>query len=66
MDYHSTLHESENYRLATLERHYLVQDALWKCKSVEDKTMRFQKFLSDNKRKTKAPYIKSSDGTYSI
>ena len=37
MDYRSAMHSTGNYRLCTNEKHYLVDDALWRCKTEEDK-----------------------------
>lgn len=66
MDYRSALHDTGNYRLAPNESHYVVNDALWRCKNEEEKQTLFQAFLSDRKRKIKQKYITSKDGKLSV
>ena len=50
----------------TNEKHYLVEDALWRCKTEDEKHNIFLGFLSDKKKKQKQRYITSKDGTLSI
>ena len=41
MDYRSTLHSSGNYRHDTKEKHYLIDDAIWRCKLTDDEKVKF-------------------------
>ena len=65
-DYRSALHDTENYRLAGSEKLYLVNGALWRCKSEEEKQKIFAAFLSDKKKKQKQKYITSKNGKLSV
>ena len=68
MDYtnRSALHSTGNYRLNSNEKHYLVDDALWRCKTEEEKHNMFLAFLNDKKKKQKQKYITSKDGILSV
>ena len=66
MDYRSAMHITGNYRLSTNEKHYLADDALWRCKTEEDKRKLFLTFLHDKKKKPKQQHITSKDGTLSV
>ena len=66
MDYRSALHDSGNYELVPEEKSYHVPDAVWRCKSEEEKKSIFASFLSDSKRKQKAKYVTAKDGKFSV
>ena len=66
MDYRSTLHSTGNYRLDTNGKHYLIDDAIWRCKTDDEKEKLFMAFLSDKKSKPKQKYITSKDGTLTL
>ena len=50
MDYRSALHDAGNYRLTRHENAYHVNDALWRCKSEEERQQLFMKYLKDCKK----------------
>ena len=66
MDYRSALHDSGNYELVPEEKSYRVPDAVWRCKSEEEKKDIFTVFLNDRKRKQKSKYVVSKDGKFSV
>ena len=66
MDYRSAIHDSGNYELVPAESSYRMPDAVWRCKSEEEKKNIFASFLSDSKRKQKAKYVTSKDGKFSV
>ena len=66
MDYRSALHDAGNYRLTRHEYAYHVNDALWRCKSEEERQQLFMKYLKDCKKRKRAEYITSSDGKFSV
>ena len=55
-----------NYELVPAESSYSMPDAVWRCKSEEEKKNIFATFLSDSKRKQKAKYVTSKDGKFSV
>ena len=66
MDYRSALHSCGNYRLREEDKHYLVSDQVWRCKSEEEKVTMFRAFLRDTKRRKTPNLISSQDGKYSV
>ena len=66
MDYRSAMHDSGNYRLAKPYQNYKVSDAVWRCKSEEEKQKLFENLLMDRKKTTKSSQITLSDGKYSV
>ena len=66
MDYRSAMHDSGNYRLAKPYQNYKVSDAVWCCKSEEEKQKLFENLLMDRKKTTKSSQITSSNGKYSV
>jgi hypothetical protein len=66
MDYRRSLHDTGNYQLTNEERIYRVHDAVWRCKSEEEKKELFQKFLVDSKCKQNSKLLKSKDGKFSV
>ena len=66
MDYRSMLHDVGNYRLTKNEYAYHVNDALWRCKSDDEKQEILVKYLKDCKKRKRKPYITSSDRKFSV
>ena len=66
MDYRSAMHDTGNYRLAKPYQNYKVADAVWRCKTEEEKQKLFDSMLMDRKKSVKSSKITSSDGKYSV
>ena len=66
LDYRSALHDSGNYRLARKEYAYNVNDALWRCKSDDEKEELFMNFLKDTKKRKREALVTSNDGKFSV
>ena len=66
MDYRSAMHDSGNYRLTKPYQNYKVSDAVWRCKTEEEKRKLFEGLLTDRKKPVKSSQILSSDGKYSV
>ena len=58
MDYRSSLHDTGNYQLTNEERIYRVHDAVWRCKSKEEKKRTFPKFSRGLKMQAKFKILK--------
>ena len=65
-DYRSALHDTGNYRLVSSEKHYLVNGAVWRCRSEEEKCELFSAFLGDKKKRQRQKYITSKGGQLSV
>ena len=65
LDYRSALHDDGNYRLTKAESSQRVREALWRCKSDDEKKELFLKFLKGTKSR-KRKYIESRDGKFSV
>ena len=66
LDYRCALHDSGNYRLARKEYAYNVNDALWRCKSDDEKEELFLNFLKDSMKRKREALVTSNDGKFSV
>ena len=64
MDYRSALHGT--YRLTSAYQQYKVNDAVWRCKSENEKNVIFNNFMADKKKTIKSDYITSKDRKYTV